>query len=79
MMTILRSSQVLYDPAELAWLERLITAAFPSATFTNQGWNARNYKNGAVLKLELTDRYFRAIANIGFHYFLRQFPPYVGV
>jgi hypothetical protein len=69
--------RLIYDPEELMWLEPLFKAAFPSISFGDRALGARNYQ-GAVVKLELTDRYFRAIAKIGFHYFLTQFPTYSG-
>jgi len=37
---------------------------------------AKNYEKGAVVELQVTDRYYRAIAKIGFHYFLTQFPAF---
>jgi hypothetical protein len=46
-------------------------------SFGERGLGARNYQ-GATVKLQLSDRYFRAIAKIGFQYFLTQFPTYVG-
>ncbi len=70
--------RLIYDPEELVWLEPLFKAAFPSISFGDKALGARNYQ-GAVVKLELTDRYFRAIAKIGFHYFLTQFPTYSGL
>jgi hypothetical protein len=70
--------RVICDPAESVWLEPLIKAAWPSASFGERALGAKNFKGGAVVKLELTDRYFRAIAKIGFHYFLTQFPAYDG-
>jgi len=39
---------------------------------------AKNYEKGAVVELQVTDRYYRAIAKIGFHYFLTQFPAFDG-
>jgi len=70
--------RLVYDPDERVWLEPLVKAAWPSASFVERGFGARNYADGAVVKLQLTDRYFRAIAKIAFHYFLTQFPDYDG-
>ena len=70
--------RLIYDPEESVWLEPLIKAAFPSVSFGQRALCATNYKNGAIVKLELNDRYFRAVAKIGFHYFLTQFPAYSG-
>jgi hypothetical protein len=33
---------------------------------------------GGIIQFQTTSRYFRAIAKIGFHYFLTQFPDYSG-
>lgn len=71
-------ARLIYDPKELVWLEPLVKAAFPSASFGEHGLGAKNYANGAVGKIELRDRYFRGIAKIGFHYFLTQFPTFDG-
>jgi hypothetical protein len=71
--------RLIYDPEERIWLEPLIKAAWPAAAFVERGLGARNYEDGAVVKLELTDRYFRAIAKIAFHYFLTQFPTFTGL
>jgi hypothetical protein len=71
--------RLIYDPEERYWLEPLIKAAWPAASFVERGLGARNYEDGAVVKLELTDRYFRAIAKIAFHYFLTQFPNFSGL
>ena len=69
--------RVIYDPSEREWLEPLIRAAWPAASFSEKGLGATNYE-GAVVELQLTDRYFREMAKIGFHYFLTQFPEYSG-
>ncbi len=71
-------TRVVCDPEEREWVEPLIKAAWPSVSFGERGLGARNYKEGAIVKLQLTDRYFRAVAKIGFHYFLTQFPAYDG-
>src|SRR5215831_6204011 len=70
--------RLICDPEESAWLEPLFKAAFPAVSFGERALCASNYENGAVVKLELTDRYFRGIAKIGFHYFLTQFSAYGG-
>jgi hypothetical protein len=70
-------TQILYDPQERVRVEKLIKEAWPSATFV-QGDLASTKYNGAVLNFQLTDRYFRAVAKVGFHYFLSQFPHYRG-
>jgi len=71
--------RLIYDPKELCWIEPLVKAAFPAVSFFGEGGlGAKNYADGAVGKIELTDRYFRGIAKIGFHCFLTQFPAYDG-
>jgi hypothetical protein len=70
--------RLLCDPSEKAWVEPLIKAAWPTVSFEPRGLAAENYRDGAVVELQVTDRYFRAIAKIGFHYFLSQFPNYKG-
>jgi hypothetical protein len=71
--------RLICDPEDSMWLEPLVRAAFPSVSFGERTLCASNYENGAVVKLELTDRYFRGIAKIGFHYFLTQVPEYSGL
>jgi hypothetical protein len=66
------------DPDERVWLEPLINAVWPSGTFGPAVVGAKNYENGAVVDLQVNHRYFRAIAKIGFHYFLTQFPAFAG-
>ncbi|HMD96934.1 MAG TPA: hypothetical protein VKM93_06325 [Terriglobia bacterium] len=58
-------------------MEPLVKATWPSATF-GEGNLASTNSKGAVLNVRLTDRYFRSMAKIGFHYFLTQFPQYSG-
>ena len=68
---------VIGDPEELIWMEPLIKAAFPSVSFGPHGTCDENYQ-GAAVQMELNDRYFRAIAKIGFHYFLTQYDMFTG-
>jgi hypothetical protein len=51
--------------------------AWPSITFGEGNLGSTRYQ-GAVGTVVLTDRYFRAVAKIGFHYFLTQFPHFSG-
>jgi hypothetical protein len=69
--------RIFYGPDEKEWVERLIQEAWPSVTLGEGNLGSTTYK-GAVGTLTLTDRYFRAVAKIGFHYFLTQFPQYNG-
>jgi len=65
------------DPEEMAWLEPLLRQAWPEAEF-GEGTPGSKVFEGAVGKVELNARYFRAFAKIGFHYFLTEFPDYSG-
>jgi hypothetical protein len=68
---------LLYGPDEEEWLNSLIKEAWPEVTF-GKGGPASGTSQRAVTTVILTDRYFRAVAKIGFHYFLTQFPEYGG-
>lgn len=68
---------ILCDPEEREWVEPLLKEAWPSVRFGEGNLAASSYAGG-VLNVGLTDRYFRALAKIGFHYFLTQFPEYSG-
>jgi hypothetical protein len=60
-------------------VDGLIKAAWPDATLTETDSHSNTaIYEGAIAKVEVTDRYYRAIAKIGFHYFLTQFPEYTG-
>lgn len=65
--------RMVYDPQEDVWLESLLKAAWPSLSFGESTLGATTYETPTI-DVELTDRYFRGIAKIGFHYFLSQFP-----
>jgi len=66
-----------YDPATEQWVETLLKEVFPSATFGEGNIAGTSYQR-AVVDIRVTNRYFRAVAKIGFHYFLTQFPEYAG-
>lgn len=66
------------DPDERIWLEPLIKEVWPNVTLGPAKQGANHYENGAVVELQVNNRYFRAIAKVGFHYFLTQFPEYTG-
>jgi hypothetical protein len=70
-------THVFFDPEEQPWVEALIRATWPSVTLGKSSLSSTNYEE-LVVNFELTERYFRAIAKIGFHYFLTQFPRYYG-
>ncbi len=69
--------RIFYGTEEKEWVERLIKEAWPSVTFGENNLGSTTYQ-GAVGTVVLTDRYFRAVAKIGFHYLLTQFPRYSG-
>lgn len=68
---------ILYGPEEKVWVESLIKETWPAVTFGEGNLAGTSYQ-GAVGTVVVTDRYFRAIAKIGLHYFLTQFPKYSG-
>ena len=65
------------DPEERTWVEPLLRQAWPAAEF-GEGTPGSKIFEGAVGKVELNARYFRAFAKVGFHYFLTQFTNYTG-
>ena len=69
---------VLYGPEELVWIEPLLKATSPAISFGPGTQASSNYPAGTAVKFSLTNRYFRAVAKIGFHYFLTQFPEFSG-
>ena len=70
-------SRITYDPATEQWAPELIKRAWPSASMSEGVLGATTFRGG-VAKFQVTDRFYRAIAKIGFHYFLTQFPKYTG-
>jgi hypothetical protein len=71
------SARMTYDPPTEAWARDLVEAAFPEVSFSELTTGSSMFK-GSLIKLTLTDRYFREVAKIGFHYFLTQFPSLSG-
>ena len=69
--------RIFYGPDEKDWVEGLIQQAWPSVTFGEGKLGSTSYQ-GAIGTVTLTNRYFRAVAKIGFHYFLTQFPAFDG-
>jgi hypothetical protein len=65
-------------PEELDWVQDLVRRTSPSVSFGPSTPGTTNYGKGAVIRFGLNERYFRAVAKIGFHYFLAQFPEYTG-
>lgn len=70
-------ARILYGPEDVEWVERLIADTWPAATFEGSSLTDSDYR-GATVNVGLTDRYFRGVAKIGFHYFLTQFSQYAG-
>jgi len=70
--------RILYGSEDVEWVQRLIAETWPTATFGDSGRTDSDYR-GATVNVGLTDRYFRGVAKIGFHYFLTQFSQYSGL
>ncbi len=66
-----------FDPPTEGWARDLIQQAWPTITFSESVVGSSNF-DGSLVAFRLTDRYFREIAKIGFHYFLTQFPMFSG-
>jgi hypothetical protein len=64
--------------AEWDWVEKLVQEAWPTVSIANQRELLSSNYDGGVVNLVLSDRYFRAVAKMGFHYFLTQFPEFSG-
>jgi len=71
-------SALSFHPHELEWIERLIHEVWPAVTFQDERTVFSNVIERPLLKFQVTDRYHRAFAKIGFHYFLSQFPQFSG-
>lgn len=68
-----------YHPDELVWIKPLFEEVWPTVTFpTDQGKAFSKVIERPVIKFQVTDRYHRAFAKIGFHYFLSQFSEFSG-
>lgn len=65
------------DPEERSWLEPLLKQAWPTVEFGESTPGSRIFER-VVGKMGVSNRYFRAFAKIGFHYFLTQFRNYTG-
>jgi hypothetical protein len=71
-------THVLYDPVTEEWVLELIKTLWPASTAAESTTLASTVYDGAVGKIVVTNRYFRAVAKIGFHYFLAVHPKYTG-
>jgi hypothetical protein len=70
-------SRITYYPATEQWALELIKKAWPTVSLS-EGVLGTTMFHGGTAKFQVTGRYYRAIAKIGFHYFLTQFPKYTG-
>jgi len=70
-------AHILYDSATESWVEDLVKAIWPTCNFGESRLASTVY-DGAVGKVVVTNRYFRAVAKIGFHYFLAVNPRFTG-
>ena len=60
-------------PHERPWVEKLLREHSPGIAFSEPKLMSHVIETPTV-KFQLGERYFRAIAKVGFHYFLTQFP-----
>jgi hypothetical protein len=72
------SIRCFYTSDEKAWVLSLIKDAWPDLAQFIEDTSESNINGWALAKFTVTDRYYRASAKIGFHYFLTQFPEYTG-
>ncbi|HEY3988319.1 MAG TPA: hypothetical protein VGM02_03405 [Acidobacteriaceae bacterium] len=66
-----------FYPTEQEWVQKLIREVCPTVTFSEIK-SLSNIIETPIVKFELGERYYRAFAKIGFHYFLTQFTMYTG-
>jgi hypothetical protein len=65
-------------PEEEQWVQDLVRATSRGTSFGSGTRGTTMYGAGVAISFGLTERYFRAVAKIGFHYFLSQLPQYTG-
>lgn len=70
-------ARLICDPPTEQWAVELFRQLWPEAILPESTVGATGFLGGLV-QFQITNRYFRAIAKIGFHYFLTQFPNYSG-
>jgi hypothetical protein len=68
---------LIYDPPTEPWAKELFEKLWPNEKLPEPTLGSKEF-NGGIVRFQTTNRYFRAIAKIGFHYFLTQFPEYSG-
>jgi hypothetical protein len=71
------SVRLIYDPSTEQWAADLFRQLWPDFPLPNSTMGASRFQGG-IIQFQTTSRYYRAIAKIGFHYFLTQFPNYSG-
>jgi hypothetical protein len=74
-----REGTVYADDAEVEWMQSLLTPLGPEMTvqWTDEGLEPVTCL-GAVIAFTITERYFRAQAKMGFHFFLSCIPLFRG-
>jgi hypothetical protein len=70
-------ARLICDPATEQWAVDLFRQLWPDFPLPDSTKGASMFQGG-IIQFQTTSRYFRAIAKIGFHYFLTQFPDYSG-
>jgi hypothetical protein len=70
-------ARITFDTAKEGWARDIVLDAWPSVTFSEPTVGSSLFE-GSLIEFRLTDRYFRAVAKIGFHYFLSQFTLFSG-
>ncbi len=70
-------TRVSYYPHEQVWVQKLMKEVSPAVTFSEGKLMSKVIETPKV-NFVFGERYFRALAKIGFHYFLTQFPMYTG-
>lgn len=69
--------RLIYDPETEPWAVDLFKQLWPDYQLPTTTVGATRFQGG-IAQFQVTNRYFRAIAKTGFHYFLTQFPNYSG-
>jgi hypothetical protein len=71
------AARLIYDPPTEPWAADLFKQLWPGYSLPATTTGATRFQGG-IAQFQVTNRYFRAIAKTGFHYFLTQFPNYSG-
>jgi hypothetical protein len=70
-------ARLIFDPPTEPWAADLFKQLWPDRELPESTLGADRFQGG-IVQIQVTNRYFRAIAKTGFHYFLTQFPNYSG-